>query len=348
MKFTAEQIAGMIKGRVEGDPEMEVSTIAKIEEAEKGALVFLANPKYAHFLSQTKASVILLSDEMLVPSSLKATLIRVANPYEAFALLMEAYEKTMAPPLKSGREMPSFVAETAKIGADTYIGAFSYIGENVVLEDGAQIYPGAYIGDNVCIGAHSVIHARVSIYPNCLVGKDVIIHSGVVIGADGFGFVPQEDNTFKKVPQLGHVVIGNNVEIGANTTIDRATMGATRIEDNVKIDNLVQIAHNVSIGRNTAIAAQVGISGSTKVGKHCVIGGQAGLAGHIKIADNTRINGQSGVSKSVKEKNTDLYGTPAFAYRDVLKSQAIFKKLPELSERIKALEKQIDQLFEEN
>lgn len=341
MVFTAGQIAALIDGKVEGDSSQTISTIAKIEEAGKDALVFIANPKYEQYLTQTKASVILLSDTIKVPDSVSATLIRVADPYAAFARLMNAYQEMTAPKAKSGIEQPSFVSPTATIGNDVYIGAFAYVGDKVTIGDGAQIYPGVYLGDNVVIGAKSTLHPGVKVYAQCRVGNEVIIHAGAVIGADGFGFAPQPDGTFKKVPQLGHVTIGDLVEIGANTTIDRATMGATHIGRNVKIDNLVQIAHNVSIDNNTAIAAQAGISGSTKIGKNCIIGGQAGVVGHIQLADGTRINAQSGVTKTVKKTHTDLSGSPAFDYKAALKSQVVFKDLPGLLARIQILEEKL-------
>lgn len=341
MVFTAGQIAAMINGKVEGDSAQTISTIAKIEEAEMGALVFIANPKYEQYLTQTKASVILLSDMIKVPGSVSATLIRVPDPYAAFARLMSAYQQMTAPKAKSGIEQLSFIASTANIGKDVYVGAFAYIGENVTVGDGAQIYPGVYLGDNVSVGAKSTLYPGVKVYAHCRVGTEVIIHAGAVVGADGFGFAPQPDGTFKKVPQLGHVVIEDQVEIGANTTIDRATMGATRIGRNVKIDNLVQVAHNVNIGNNTAIAAQAGISGSTKIGKNCIVGGQAGVVGHIQLADGTRVNAQSGVTKTVKKANTDLSGSPAFGYKAALKSQVIFKDLPGLLMRIQLLEEKL-------
>ncbi|HET8572473.1 MAG TPA: UDP-3-O-(3-hydroxymyristoyl)glucosamine N-acyltransferase [Edaphocola sp.] len=341
MVFTAGQIAAMIKGRVEGDSAQTISTIAKIEEAGKGALVFIANPKYEQYLTQTKASVILLSEAIKVPETVSATLIRVPDPYAAFAQLMDAYQQIIAPKARSGIEQPSFIAPSATIGKDVYVGAFAYIGEHVRIGDGAQIYPGTYLGDHVSVGAKTTLHPGVKIYAHCRVGNEVIIHAGAVIGADGFGFAPQPDGTFKKVPQLGHVIIEDQVEIGANTTIDRATMGATRIGKNVKIDNLVQIAHNVNIDHNTAIAAQAGISGSTKIGRNCIIGGQAGVVGHIQLADGTRVNAQSGVTKTVKKANTDLSGSPAFGYKAALKSQVIFKDLPGLLTRIQLLEEKL-------
>lgn len=347
MKFTAGQIAAMINGKIEGNAEEEIAKIAKIEEAQKGSLAFIANPKYEHFLSETKASVVLINNEIKTPEGLTATLIRVEDPYAAFAKLMEAYEKIMAPAAKFGREEYCVVADSAIIADNAYIGSFSYIGKNVVVAEGAQIYPGVFLGDNVRVGKNSILYPGVKVYPNCEIGSQVIIHSGVVIGADGFGFALQEDGMFKKIPQLGKVVIEDQVEIGANTAVDRATMGDTRIGHNVKIDNLIQIAHNVQIGENTAIAAQAGISGSTIIGKNCIVGGQAGVVGHLRIADGTRINAQSGLTKSVRQSNTDWNGSPAFEYHKALKSQVVFKQLPELLERINLLEQKITQLTKE-
>lgn len=347
MKFTAQQIAQLIGGVVVGDPQASISTIAKIEEAEPGALAFIANPKYEHFLKETKASIILINNELTVPDSVDATVIRVGDPYAAFAQLMQAYESMMRPQRRKGRETPNFVDETAEIGENVYLGAFSYVGAGAVIEDGAQIYPGVYVGNHARVGANSILYPRVIVYHHCIIGKQVLIHAGAVIGSDGFGFAPQQDGSFKKVPQLGVVEIGDDVEIGANATVDRATMGATKIGQNVKIDNLVQVAHNVVVGDSSAIAAQAGISGSTKIGKYCIIGGQAGIVGHIELADGTRINAQSGVSKSVKKTHTDLSGSPAFDYKSELKSQVVFKRLPDLMNRIEQLEKELSQLKRE-
>lgn len=345
MEFSAGQIAAMIGGSVEGDADRTISAIAKIEEAQEGDLAFIANPKYEHYITETGASVVLINHQLKVPENINATLIRVADPYAAFARLMEAYQQMMTPAARSGKEDPCFVASSATIASSAYIGAFSYIGQHVVVEEGAQIYPGAYLGDYVRIGKNTKIQPGVKVYPNCEIGNEVIIHAGSIIGADGFGFAPQQDGTFKKIPQLGKVVIEDFVEIGANTTIDRATMGDTRIAKNVKIDNLIQVAHNVQVGENTAIAAQAGISGSTKIGKNCIVGGQAGIVGHLEIADGTRINAQSGLTKSIKKTNTDWNGSPAFEYKKALKSQAVFRQLPELLEKLNLLETQVQQLL---
>jgi len=344
MQFTALQIATLIKGKIEGDPEAKVSHVAKIEEAGNGSLSFIANPKYEEYLYSTHASVIIINEALEVKGTVAPVLIRVKDAYSSFALLLEKYNEIISRSGKTGVEQPSFVSKTASIGKDAYIGAFTYIGENVIIGDRVQIYPGCYIGDNVVINEDSKIFAGVKIYDSCSLGSRVVIHSGTVIGGDGFGFAPQKDGTYKKVPQIGNVILEDDVEIGANTTIDRATMGSTIIRRGVKLDNLIQIAHNVEIGENTVIAAQSGISGSTKVGKNCIIGGQVGMVGHIQIADGTRINAQSGISKSITTANAALTGSPAFDYKSSLKSQAIFRNLPELQQRLLKLEEEVEAL----
>lgn len=339
MQFTAGQIAALINGRTEGNPEVTVSDIAKIEEARPETLCFIANPKYESYIYDTAASVVIVNDAFKLEKPVSPTLIRVPDAYAAFALLLEKYNEIMqAGANLTGIQQPSYISESAKHGKEVYIGAFAYIGNNVVLGNHVKIHPNAYIGDNVIIGDYSVINAGVKIYHNCSIGARVTIHAGSVIGADGFGFAPQADGSYKKVPQLGNVLIEDYVEIGANTTIDRATMGSTIIRKGVKLDNLVQIAHNVEIGENTAIAAQTGISGSTKIGKCCVIGGQVGIVGHLHIADGTKINAQSGLSKSISKSGTALNGSPAFDYKSSLKSQAIFRNLPEILQRLQDLE----------
>lgn len=348
MKYTAKQIALMLNGTIEGNPEASVFNISKIEEAQEGSLAFIANEKYEHYLAETKASIVLVSKEIKTPQNLTATLIRVEDPYRAFAQLLEAYQKMMEKPVNYIKEQPHFIAKTAKVSDKSYIGAFSYIAEGVVIEDGVQIFPNSYIGNHVIIKKGSIIYSGVKIYSNCEIGEQVIIHAGAVIGADGFGFAPQEDGSLKKVPQLGKVIIEDHVEIGANTTIDRATMGDTHISKNVKIDNLVQIAHNVKVDAHTAIAAQAGISGSTQIGKRCIIGGQAGIVGHLKLADGTRINAQSGLTKSVKTENTDWSDSPAFDYKKALRSQVVYKRLPDLEARVRELEEKISRLSADN
>jgi UDP-3-O-[3-hydroxymyristoyl] glucosamine N-acyltransferase len=343
MQFTAAQIAMMTGGQVEGDAQASVASFGKIEEARGGQLAFLANPKYEEYLYSTQASIVIIHAGLHLKQPIAATLIRVQDPYSAFASLMAKYQELQAQQL-TGIEQPSFIAQTASIGQNVYIGAFAYISKNASIGDGCKIHPGSFIGERVKIGKATVIHAGVKIYHDCVIGDNVIIHAGTVIGSDGFGFAPQADGTYQKVPQLGNVVIEDHVEIGANTTIDRATMGSTIIRKGVKLDNLVQIAHNVEIGQSTVIAAQAGISGSTKVGKYVMIGGQAGLVGHITIADKTRINGKSGVTKSIKEPNTAINGNPAFDHTSFLRSQAVSRNLPELERKVKELEKLVAQL----
>jgi UDP-3-O-[3-hydroxymyristoyl] glucosamine N-acyltransferase len=344
MQFTALQIATLIKGQIEGNPEAKVNHVAKIEEANEGSLSFIANPKYEEYLCTSKASIIIVNESLEVKEPVKATLIRVKDAYAGFAFLLEKYNEIISRSGKNGIEQPSYVSKSASIGKDVYIGAFAYIGENALIGDGVKIYPGCYIGDNVVINENSKLYAGVKIYDGCSLGSRVTIHSGTVIGGDGFGFAPQNDGHYKKVPQIGNVIIEDDVEIGANTTVDRATMGSTYIRKGVKLDNLIQIAHNVEIGENTVIAAQSGVSGSTKVGKNCMIGGQVGIVGHITIADGTRIGAQSGISKSVTTPYTALNGSPAFDYKSSLKSHAIFRNLPELQQRLLKLEETVMEL----
>ncbi|MBN8665520.1 MAG: UDP-3-O-(3-hydroxymyristoyl)glucosamine N-acyltransferase [Chitinophagales bacterium] len=343
MQFTAAQIAMMTGGQVEGDAQASVASFGKIEEARAGQLAFLANPKYEEYLYSTQASIVIIHAALALKQPIAATLIRVQDPYSAFASLMAKYQELQAQQL-TGIEHPSFIAETATVGKNVYVGAFAYIGKQASIGEGSKIHPGSFIGERVQIGKQVVIHAGVKIYQDCVIGDHVIVHAGAVIGSDGFGFAPQADGTYQKVPQLGNVVIEDQVEIGANTTIDRATMGSTIIRKGVKLDNLVQIAHNVEIGQNTVIAAQTGISGSTKVGKYVMIGGQAGVVGHITIADKTRINGKSGITKSIKEPNTAVNGNPAYDHTSFLRSQAVSRNLPELERKVKELEKLVAQL----
>lgn len=344
MQFTAQQISTLIQGRLEGNPEAKVSDVAKIEEAVEGSLSFISNPKYEEYLYTSKASIVIVNESLDITRPVHATLIRVKDAYSSFALLLEKYNEIISGGSKTGIEQPSFISATAKIAEDVYVGALAYIGENVVLESGVKIYPGCYVGNNVIIKANSKLYSGVKVYDECRIGNRVIIHSGVIIGGDGFGFAPQGDSTYKKIPQIGNVIIEDDVEIGSNTTIDRATMGSTIIRKGVKLDNLIMIAHNVEIGENTVIAAQTGVSGSTKVGKNCIIGGQVGIVGHIHIADGTRINAQSGLSKSVSNPDTTLNGTPAFEYKSSLKSQAIFRNLPEMQHRLQKLEETVQEL----
>ncbi|MFZ1530044.1 MAG: UDP-3-O-(3-hydroxymyristoyl)glucosamine N-acyltransferase [Ferruginibacter sp.] len=345
MQFSAAQIAQIIGGSVEGDAGVMVGSFGKIEEAKEGQLAFLANPKYEDFLYSTKASIIIVNNSLQLKHPISASLIRVADAYSAFALLLDKYQQIQTQQL-SGIQEPVYIHATARMGENVFLGAFVYLGENVVLGNHVKIFPNTYLGNNVVVGENSIIHAGVKIYHGTIIGKNVSIHAGTVIGSDGFGYAPQSDGSLKKVPQIGNVVIEDNVEIGANTTIDRATIGSTYIRSGVKLDNLLQIAHNVDIGNNSVIAAQTGISGSTKIGKNVMIGGQAGIVGHIQIADGSKINAQSGVSKSLKEPGMAVTGSPAFDYTAALRSQAIFRNLPEMEKRLKELEELVKKLGE--
>lgn len=345
MQFSALQLATMLDGKLEGNPDVKVSNIAKIEEAGEGMLSFIANPKYEEFIYTTNASILIVNESLVIERPIKSTLIRVKDAYSSFALLLEQYRYLTGN--KSGIQQPSYIPASVKMGENVFVGAFAYLGENVVLGNNVKIYPGVYLGDNVVVSNDSILYPGVKVYDNCIVGSRVMLHAGCVIGGDGFGFAPQPDGSYKKVPQIGNVVIHDDVEIGANTTIDRATMGSTVIRKGVKLDNLIQVAHNVDIGTNTVIAAQTGVSGSTKIGQNCVIGGQVGMVGHIHIADSTKINAQSGLSKSITVPNTSLTGSPAYDYKSSLKSQAIFRNLPDLEKRVKELEEMVKQLLQE-
>ncbi len=346
MQFTAAQIATIVNGKIEGNPDAAIVSFGKIEEANAGELTFLANPKYEDYLYVTRASVIIINDAQLLERKIDATLIRVPNAYTAFATLLSKYQELVTRNL-CGIQQPSYIAESATLGDDLFVGAFAYIGENVVIGNNVKIFPGVYLGDNVRIGNNCIIHPGVKISFDCKIGNQVTIHAGTVIGSDGFGFAPQPDGSFKKVPQIGNVVVEDNVEIGANATIDRATMGSTLIRQGAKLDNLIQIAHNVEIGTNTVIAAQAGVSGSTKIGKNVMIGGQAGIVGHIQIADGARIKAQSWVCKSIKQPNSSVTGSPAFDYTSALRSQAVTRNLPDLEKRIMELEALVRQLITE-
>ena len=346
MQFTAQQIADLINGKIEGDPNVAVSSFGKLEEATKGQLAFLANPKYEEFLYTTEASVIIINTSLLVEKHLNATLIRVPDAYSSFAVILTAYSE-MAKANLTGVQEPSYISKTVKLGENVFVGAFAYLGNNVKIGDNAKIYPQVFLGDNVSVGANSIIYPGVKIHHDCVIEENVCIHAGCIIGGDGFGYAPQADGSFKKVPQIGNVVIEKNVEIGANTTIDRSTIGSTIIKEGAKLDNLIQVAHNVEIGMNTVIAAQSGISGSTKIGKNVMIGGQAGIVGHIHIADGSKINAQSGVGKSIKTPNTAVTGSPAYDYTLALRSQILSRNLPELEKRIKKLEQLLEQLKNE-
>jgi UDP-3-O-[3-hydroxymyristoyl] glucosamine N-acyltransferase len=346
MTFSAIQIATLVNGKTEGDPDITVGSFGKIEEAVEGQLAFLANPKYEEHLYTTRASVIIVNETLELKQAVSATLIRVADAYTAFASLLTKYQEIEAQQL-SGIQEPSYISKTARLGEKVFIGAFSYLGEGVVIGDHVKIHPQVYVGNNVQIGDHSVLLPGVKIYHDCVIGRNVTIHAGSVIGSDGFGFAPQADGSFKKVPQIGNVQVEDFVEIGANATIDRATIGSTIIRTGAKLDNLIQIAHNVEVGHHTVIAAQAGVSGSTKIGSNVMIGGQAGIVGHIQIADGARINAQSGVSKSIKTPNASVTGSPAFDYTSALRSQAVSRNLPDLEKRLKELENLIRQLISE-
>ena len=343
LEFSAQQIALMIQGQVEGDASVTVHNFGKIEEATAGQITFLANPKYEAFLYTTAASIVIIGAQQQLKEKIKATLIRVPDAYAAFATLLTKYQELKAQQLE-GIQTPSFIAPSAKIGTNHFIAAFAYINEGATLGDHVKIFPNVVIGENVKIGNHVTIHPGVVIYADCVIGNHVTIHSGSIIGSDGFGFAPKEDGSFQKVPQLGNVVIEDDVEIGSNTTIDRATIGSTIIRKGVKLDNQIQIAHNAEIGSNTVIAAQVGVSGSTKVGKNVMIGGQTGLAGHIAIADGIKIAGRTGVTKTFTTANMTLTGYPAAEQKQSLRSQVYVKNLPELEKRVQELEILVQQL----
>ena len=339
MKFTAEQIAGILEGTVIGDSNVEVSTLAKIEEGTEGSLTFLANPKYKPFIYSTKASITIVNSDFEPEEDLSTTLIKVEDAYKAFTKLLEYYNQIKLN--KSGIENPSYISESAKVGENVYVGAFSYIGNNVRLGDNVNVFPNSYIGDNVVVGDNTIIFSGGKIYSECVIGNDCVINSGAIIGADGFGFAPDENGEYSKVPQIGNVILEDNVDIGAGTTIDRATLGSTVIRKGVKLDNQIQIAHNVEIGKNTVIAAQTGIAGSTKIGENCQIGGQVGIVGHITIGNNVKIQAQSGIGRSIKD-NEVLQGSPALAYGDYNKSYVHFKNLPKIVKNINDLEKKLN------
>lgn len=340
MQFTAEQIATLLKGKVEGNPETLVDQLSKIEEAGAKSLTFLANPKYEHYIYDSGAGIIVINEDLPLQKPVKSTLIRVKNAYSAFTELLKLYDAMRNE--RSGIDEQVYIHESSSIGQEPYIGAFSYIGKKVVIGNHVKIYPQVYIGDDVKIGDNTVLLPGVKVYKDCVVGNRVIIHAGSVIGSDGFGFAPKEDGSYDKIPQIGNVIIEDDVEIGANTVIDRATLGSTRILKGVKLDNLIQIAHNVEIGANTVIAAQTGVSGSTKIGENVVLGGQVGVVGHINIAKGSQVQAQSGINRSILEENKKWGGSPAFPYNNELRSQVLYSKLPELEKRIAELERQLN------
>lgn len=337
MKFTAKQIAELLNGELIGDPNVTIDNISKIEKGEPGTMSFLANPKYTQYLYNTKASVVLINKSLTPEKFVTATLIKVDDAYTSFSKLLEIYNEININ--KKGISKNVAIGENVKLGKNLFIGDFAYLGDNVLIEDNVMIYPQVHIDDNTIIKSGTILFSGVKIYSNNVIGKNCIFHSGVVIGGDGFGFAPQKDHTFKKVSQIGNVVVEDNVEIGANTTIDRATLGSTIIRKGVKLDNLIQVAHNVEIGENTVIAALTGISGSTKIGKNCMIGGQVGIAGHITIADNVSIGAQSGVASSIKKEGMTVLGTPAIEFGKFKRSSVLFKNFVDIEKRIRELEK---------
>lgn len=344
MEFSANQISEILQGSIEGDGNTTVSTLSKIEEGKAGSLSFLANPKYAEYIYDTQASIVIVGKDFTAERDLKykPTLIRVEDAYGSFGKLLELYNQVKNN--KTGVADNASIAESASIGESVYIGENAVIGEHATIGNGVKIFPNTFIGDNASIGENTTLFAGAKIYSESQIGKECVIHSGTIIGADGFGFVPNSENNYKKVPQIGNVIIEDHVEVGANTCIDRATLGSTVIRKGVKLDNLIQIAHNVEIGENTVIAAQTGIAGSTKIGKNCMIGGQVGIVGHIKIADEVKIAAQSGIGNSIEQVGAIVQGSPSIPIGDYKRSYVMFRKLPDLASQIKDLEKQLKEL----
>ncbi len=339
MKFTAEQIAGILEGEVVGNPNAEVYKLAKIEEGVQGSLTFLSNPKYLNYIYSTQATITIVNSTFEPEQPIITTLIKVEDAYKAFSKLLEYYNQVKL--MKSGIEQPSVISENVSYGDNLYLGSFCYVGKNVKIGNNVKIYPNTFIGDNVTIGDNCILFAGVRIYSETEIGNNCTIHSGTIIGSDGFGFAPSEDGTYTKIPQIGNVILEDNVEVGSCTTIDRATLGSTIIRKGVKLDNQIQIAHNVEIGENTVIAAQTGIAGSTKIGKNCMIGGQVGIVGHITIGDNVRIQAQSGIGKSIKDGEI-VQGSPAFNYSDFSKSFVHFRNLPKIVSDLENLKKKLE------
>ena len=342
MKFTALQIASLLGGTIEGDPNAEVWNVAKIEEGAPGMLSFLANPKYTSYIYETASSVVIVNNTFVAEKPIAATLIRVEDAYASFAKLLAYYDQVSQD--KSGVSSLAFVSASAKYGDNVYLGEFAFVGENVTMGNNVKVYPQVYIGDGCVIGDNTVLYPGVRLYRNTVVGRRCVIHAGAVIGADGFGFAPQEDGHYEKIPQVGNVMIDDDVEIGANTTIDRSTMGSTRVHKGVKLDNLVHLAHNVEVGENSALAAQVGISGSTHLGKNCIVGGQSGFVGHLHIANGSKFGGQCGVMGSIREENQEFMGTPIQPLRQYLVSNARFRHIDEMARKLEALEKELTEL----
>lgn len=342
MKFLASQIAALLNGTVEGDPDTEVWNVAKIEEGAPGMLSFLANPKYIPYIYETQSSIIIVNRDFVAEKPIAATLIRVDDAYASFAKLLAFYDQISQD--KRGISSLAFVSSTAKCGEDLYLGEFAFIGENVTIGNNVKVYPQVYVGDGCVIGDNTVLYPGVRLYRNTVVGQRCIIHAGAVIGADGFGFAPQEDGHYEKIPQVGNVMIDDDVEIGANTTIDRSTMGSTRVHKGVKLDNLIHLAHNVEVGENTAMAAQVGVSGSTHIGKNCVVGGQSGFVGHLHIANGSKFGGQCGIMGSIKEEDQEFMGTPIQPLKQYLRTNARFRHIDEMARKLEALEKELAEL----
>lgn len=343
MEFSAAQVAAMLGGKVEGDPEIKVWNVARIEEGAPGMLSFLANPKYIQYLYTTESSVVLVNENFVPTAPVKATMIRVPDAYEAFAQLLAVYQEYTNN--KVGISSLAFISDDAEYGENCYVGEFAFIGNRVKLGKNVKIYPQVYVGDDAVIGDNTVVYPGVKLYAMTHIGQNCIVHSGAVLGADGFGFAPQADGTYKKIPQIGNVFVGDNVEIGANTTIDRSTMDSTKIHNGVKLDNLIQIAHNVELGENTAIAAQSGVAGSTHLGKNCIVAGQVGISGHLHIADRTTFGAQTGVMGGVNEPGKMLMGSPAYDYKTYLKDTVRQRNIPKLEQRIAELEKKLEILL---
>ncbi|MBN2484513.1 MAG: UDP-3-O-(3-hydroxymyristoyl)glucosamine N-acyltransferase [Bacteroidales bacterium] len=341
MEFSAKNVADFLKGQIEGDPNVKVSNVSPIESGKQGTLSFLANPKYAQHIYSTGSSIVLVNKDFVAEGEIKATLIRVDDAYKAFAMLLDLYQSAIQQ--KSGISEKASISKTAKIGDNCYIGEFAVIGDNAIIGNNVKIYPQVYIGDNVSVAENTILYPGVKVYMGCNIGKNCIIHASTVIGSDGFGFAPTGES-YKKIPQIGNVIIEDDVEIGSNCSVDRATMGSTIIRKGAKLDNLIQVAHNVEIGENTVMAAQCGIAGSTKLGGNCIVGGQVGFAGHLVIADNVKIGAQSGLGNNVKEIGTTLLGSPAIEYKKAARSIAVFKNLPELAARINQLERELTEL----
>ena len=338
MDFTAEQIAMWLNGEIIGDPNAIVNTLSKIEEGKNGSLSFLSNPAYNHYIYDTEASVVIVNDNFVPEKEMKTTMIKVEDAYSSFAMILTKYDEARRS-MKQGISPAAHISESATIGKDVYIGEFVFVGMNAVIGDGVKLYPQTYVGDEASIGKDTILLPGSKVLHDCIIGDECTLHEGVIIGSDGFGFAPQQNDDFRKIPQIGNVILENRVDIGANSVVDRATMGSTIIRRGVKLDNLVQIAHNVEVGENTVMAAQGGVSGSTKIGKNCMFGGKIGIAGHLEIADGVKLAATSGVAASIKEPNSVQMGAPSFNHKSFLQSYVYFRRLPKLADRISKLEK---------